>query len=295
MTFDQFVGQEAIKKDLAIHIDRADTYYEPLDHTILYGGAGLGKTTLSKAIAQEIGTTIYCKTGDELNKKNLWELLLGMSDNDILFIDEIHNMPLKVAEILYGPLQEINNQKLSEDVNPFIFEDEVIHPFTLIGGTTSAGMLSKPMRDRMVLDYHLKPYNEKELVTILTNQKCPTEAAVIIASRSRGVPRISLKYFIRIRNRALHFSNITADLCHEMFDEYGVLAGGFQGEDIEVLKFVKERGHVGQSEIHRTLGLDQHDYVNMYEPFLLQQRLLTISSKGRSLSEKGKKFLEGAK
>ncbi|MFH1686806.1 MAG: AAA family ATPase [bacterium] len=287
ISFDDFIGQEKIKKDLKIHMERSFFAFEPLDHIMFYGGAGLGKTTLATAVAEEMGSTIVTKTGDEINKETLWEILTTLPSNAIFFIDEIHSLPVKVCEILYGPLQIINNQKLAEETTDFLFEGEYISPFTLIGGTTSPGMLTKPMRDRIILDYYFEPYSVEELTTILINYNCPQNAAVIIAERSRGVPRIALKHFIRIRNRAMETENITPEICLETFDDYGIHNDGFSDTDIKILKYLAARGSASESEIYRTLDVDASDYRGMYEPFLLQKGLIRISSKGRELTKAG--------
>lgn len=285
----EFIGQEKIKEDLKIHINNAREEREPLDHVMLYGSAGLGKTTLAKAITEALDEKIFVKTGDEIRKDSLWPLLKSINENNVLFIDEIHNMPVRVAEILYGPLQEINNMKLKRDCTPFIFEGEILCPFTLIGGTTAPGMLSKPLRDRIVLDYHLKPYAVGELVTILVNQGCPEDAATVIAERSRGIPRLALnRFFIRARNRAMG-NILTQEICLEMFESYGIDSEGFTEDDLEILRYIDERKVASESAIFKTLDIDPSDYKNMYEPFLLQKRLIRITSKGRELTENGKR------
>jgi len=218
------------------------------------------------------------------------ETLESMKRCDILFIDEIHSTQSKVMEVLYGPLQIINNQKLDKDVSSFYFEGRRISPFTLLGATTSAGLITKPLRDRIILNYHFTPYEEKELSDILVSKECPLKSAKFISKRSRGVPRIALNYFMRIRNEAVTEERITDKICSEVFDRLGIDESGFTKVDLEILKYLKENT-ASEAEIYKTLEVDITDYQNIYEPFLLNQRMIKITNKGRQITQKGLNYV----
>jgi len=287
----EFIGQKHIIEDLGIHMGHSMLTGTPLEHTMFYGNAGFGKTTLAKVIAGHMGYSIIQKTGQELTKKALYEIFGELNNCDVLFVDEIHNTPTKTLEILYGPLQIINDMKVEEDVSDFEFEEFSIEPFTLIGATTSAGSVTKPLRDRIVLSYCMTPYSCAELISVLTNKDCPINAAEIIANRARGVPRIALNYFLRIRNEVMAREQITPSLCEQVFNRLGISANGFTENDFKVLAYLQENGVVGQSELCRSLNIDTEDFLDMYEPFLLNNKLLKISSRGRALTKRGEKLV----
>ena len=292
LNFKTFIGQEHIKKDLIIHTVVTKLQNRPLPNTILYGPAGLGKTSLAHVIENETGHNLIERTGSELDKKYLQETLKNIYNFGLLFIDEIHNIPIKSAEILYTPMQIVNNQLLQNAIQMFKFDGMWIFPFTVIGATTSAGMLLKPFRDRMILSYHFKLYKEKELVQILLNQKCPKESAQIIAKRARGVPRVALNFFLRIRNEAIVEKNIKEEKCLDFFDRMGINKDGYDATDGIILSYLYENKVASESELTKTLGIDIYDYKNIYEPFLLSQRVIRISSKGREITPFGIKYYE---
>lgn len=287
-----FIGQQHIKKDLFIHLTSAMFNNSPMEHSIFYGMPGLGKTTIAGLVADELGVNFHQKTGKEFNRDALDEILLNMGYMDILFIDEIHSTSDKIMEILYGPLQIINNLKLDKNVSPFYFEGRHIHPFTLFGATTSAGLITKPLRDRIILNYNFQPYQKEELKSILLTKECPEESAEFIAKRSRGIPRIALNYFLRIRNEAVFEHRINNKLCFEMFKRLKVDENGYMDVDIEILEYLKENGVASESEIYKTLGIDSTDYQNIYEPFLLNERMIKITNRGRKLTKKGLEYVD---
>jgi len=291
--FAKFIGQQEIKEDLVINIVSALTTVQPLDHTVFYGPPGLGKTTISEMIADIMLVKIWQQTGQELKKEKLYEIYERIAFRDILFIDEMHAVDTKTCEILYGPMQIINNLKLSKITEAkFIWEGKYINPFTVIGATTSAGDIAKPMRDRMVLSYQLRPYSIANLKEILTDKGCPKESANIISERARGVPRTALNYFLRIRNQAIYEEKITIDHCFELFNRIGVNNEGFLQTDLDILRYLLENGNASEAELFRSIGIDRADYSNMYEPFLLQNKMIRITSKGRSLTKKGIEYIQ---
>jgi len=292
LKLEQFIGQKKIKQELQFYIINSNTNNIPLPHTILYGSAGLGKTSLVHVVANETSSNLIEKTGSELNTKIIQEILQKIYFGTILFIDEIHNMPTKSAEVLYTPMQTINNQMLQQQIDSFDFEGISISPFTVIGATTSAGMLLKPFRDRMILDFHFQLYTKEELVQILLNNKCPLNIAKMIADRSRGVPRIAVNFFIRIRNESIIEKYITEEKCLKFFDRIGINKDGFNATDRMILEYLYEYKVASESELTKTLGIDLFDYKNIYEPFLLSKRTIKISSKGRQITDKGIEYFE---
>lgn len=290
MKLRDYIGQENIKDDLRIHITNAQVTGYPLEHIILYGRAGLGKTTLAEIVAEEMKVEIIQKIGQEFNKEVLYTILNVIQFDEILFIDEIHNTPVKVMEVLYGPLQIINNMKVRRDgVKKLEFQDVEFSPFTLIGATTAPGMVSKPLRDRMILNYQLEPYTVKELTKLLSLQGCPNKPAEFIAKRSRGTPRIALNYFIRIRNEALG-KEIKLTDCVKTFARNKVDDNGFLREDIRILKYLFENHTASEAEIYKSLGIDKSDFQTMYEAFLLEEGMIKITSKGRGLTKRGTEY-----
>lgn len=290
MNLTEYIGQPKIKEDLKIHIANSKLSGYPLEHIMLYGRAGLGKTTLANIIAGELRTIIHQKTGEELTKDTLYELFTDISYNHILFVDETHNVPIKTMELLYGPLQIINNIKLYQlDNLPFMFQEAEIYPFTFIGATTIPGMLTKPLRDRIVLSYQMEEYSISDIVAILMQTGCPKQIAEVIAKKSRATPRIALNYYMRIRNEQ---KNLTPKYIEQIFGRWGIDINGFTREDLEVLKYLKENKFASESELHKSLGIDKKDYQNIYEPFLLEKGMIKITSKGRTLSSKGTSYVK---
>lgn len=289
MKLKQLIGQENIINDLLIHIKSALSHWTPIEHTMFYGPAGLGKSTLAEAIAEELGSNVIQKTGQEVKIDVLYEAFEELKIMDIFFIDEIHATPTKTLEILYGPMQIINNMKLDNvKMLPFKFQDIIMNPFTVIGATTSAGRIAKPMRDRMILAYDLHLYSIKELAFILIAKKCPAVPAFFIAQRSRGIPRVALNYFQRIRNEAIYAHKIHSELCQTMFNRIGVDNEGYNINDRRILIHLSTKTTVSESELYRTLFISSNDYRNMHEPFLLSKGVMSITSKGRTLTEAGK-------
>ena len=264
----------------------------PFEHTMFYGPAGTGKTTLANIIANELRTDIIQRTGQEFEKNEVMETINRLGYMDVLFIDEVHSTPAKTLEILYGPLQIINNMKVNNDSSDyFSFEGNILRPFTFIGATTSAGQLTKPLRDRIVLAYQLGLYSARSLVEILSQYGCNAEAGRVIAQRARGVPRIALNYLLRIRNE--YFGDkIPPEKCLQVFKRLGIDENGFERTDIEILKYLRDNKTASADELTRSLNLDKADYANMYEAWLLNQRMLKITSKGRTLTDKGLAYLE---
>ncbi len=283
MKLNEIIGQDHIKKDVYVHILYNRWNATPMEHTLLFGQAGLGKTTLVNAIAEELERGVIMRTGQELSRKEIIGLLTNIAPDEILFIDEIHDVPVKSMEILYGPMQIINDMKLANTISTIKFEGLKINPFTLIGATTIAGKITKPLFDRMILKYYLKVYTERQLSKILEYWGCPIKSAVIIAKRARGVPRIALNYFSRIRNEAMVVENITEKLCEEVFGRLGIRKDGFDETDLAIIAFLKKNGVSSEHTICEALGIDTLDYRNIYEPFLINKGLIKVGARGRQI------------
>lgn len=289
----RFIGQEDTVKQISIHVNAAMIQGRPLEHTILYGPPGLGKTTLSKLIHKEVGWRFIQRSGDEINKSNLWNILEQMEYRDIFFLDEIHNIPTKAAEILYGPMQEINDLVLSGiDIEKYSFEGRSLSMFTLIGATTSAGMLPRPLRDRFIHQYIMRLYSAQDLIRILMLHNCPKDVAQIIALRSKGTARIALNFFIGIRNLA-QGKTIKAEHCFQMFQLRGIDKLGLNDQDRKILQYLESNTTAGIEELSYATNIDKDDIISMCEPYLLQLNLIKRTNKGRTITNKGKSYLSG--
>lgn len=292
MNFNDFVGHKEIKKDLLVHIDYSIKTGMPFVHTIFFGSAGLGKTTLAEIIANELGVGFIQRTGEDLTKEVLFEILERIQYGDIFFIDEIHATRTKVLEILYGPLQIINRiQLLKEKRQSFYFEDKTIHPFSLIGSTTSAGQIVKPLRDRFILNYRLNPYTVEELKEILVKKSCPPLSAKAIALRSRGTPREAEKFFLRVRNEVKGMEKrITPNACLRMFKRQKIDAIGLTEIDRKILQYLKINGKMSELQLYRTLQIDKKDFSSIYESYLLHIGFIRVTSRGRVLTNEGLQY-----
>ena len=208
-TFHEYVGQEKVKENLAIYIEAAKRRGEPLDHVLLYGPPGLGKTTLSSIIAHELGVNLRITTGPAIEKPgDLVSLLTSLSDNDVLFIDEIHRLSRAVEEILYPALEDrVIDIIIGKGPSARSIRMD-LKPFTLIGATTRAGQLSAPLRDRFGVIQRLELYSTEQLTDIIRRSAmilgipCETDGAAEIAGRSRGTPRIANRLLKRVRDFA---------------------------------------------------------------------------------------------
>ena len=296
-TLDEYIGQTEVKENLDIFIKAAKMRDESLDHVLLYGPPGLGKTTLAFIIANELGTNIKTASGPSIEKSgDLAAILSSLESGDVLFIDEIHRMPRFIEEILYPAMEDFTLDIIvgSDSSSKNIKID--LPPFTLVGATTRAGDLSSPLRDRFGIISKLQYYTISELTDIVNrtsrvlNAPIDPDAAVELARRSRGTPRIANRLFKRVRDFALVMGdgNITLDIARLALDKLKVDSLGLDDTDYNLLKSIIEKfngGPVGIEAIASSIGEEQGTIEDVYEPYLLQTGLLKRTSRGRMVTK----------
>lgn len=294
----EYIGQQKAKGNLEIFIQAAKMRSEPLDHVLLYGPPGLGKTTLAGIIANEMGVNFRVTSGPAIEKPgDLAALLTNLSENDILFVDEIHRMNRAVEEILY-PAMEDYAIDIIIGKGPSANSIRLDLPrFTLIGATTRAGSLSAPLRDRFGVNLRLELYNPDELSFIVKRSAgilgvpIEEEGAMEIAKRSRGTPRIANRMLRRVRDFAQVKAGgvITRTVADEALTALEVDFLGLDNVDRRMLRAIIENyggGPVGLDTLAATINEDTVTLEDMYEPYLLQQGLLTRTPRGRCVTQK---------
>ena len=302
--WDEFYGQDNVKKSLLIAIQAAKERKEALDHILLYGPPGLGKTTLSHLISQELGTNLKVTSGTALSKTgDLAAILTSLEDGDVLFIDEIHRLPKAVEETLY-PAMEDFALDIVIGKGPSARTIRLDLPkFTLVGATTRYGLLAGPFRDRFGMVFRLKYYNPQVLATIITRASKKLKVSLTdqashgIAKRSRGTPRIALKLLKRVRDWAqvkngqnqIDLPEVKEALSVFAIDEYGL-----DEHDRNLLTQIivkHDGGPVGLSTLAATISEDTLTIEEVIEPYLIQIGFLKRTPKGRVVTEKAKKHL----
>ena len=302
-SIDEYIGQSEVKDNLNVFIKAAKIREESLDHVLLYGPPGLGKTTLAYIIANELGVNIKTASGPSIEKSgDLAAILYSLEEGDVLFIDEIHRMPRYIEEILYPAMEDyVLDIIVGTDSSSRNIRIELPH-FTLVGATTRAGDLSSPLRDRFGIISKLQYYTEDELMEIIKrtgrvlNTKISDEASLELARRSRGTPRIANRLFKRVRDFAIVIGNgeITLDITKEALDRLKVDSLGLDDTDYNLLKSIIEKfngGPVGIEAIASSIGEEQTTIEDVYEPYLLQTGLLKRTSRGRVVTEKAYEHL----
>ena len=302
-SLDEYVGQSEIKENLRVFIKSALMRDEALDHILLYGPPGLGKTTLAYIIANEPGSNIKTASGPSIEKSgDLAAILSTLEEGDVLFIDEIHRMPRYVEEILYSAMEDfyldivVGTDGSSRNIKINLPK------FTLVGATTRAGDLSSPLRDRFGIISKLNYYTDDELYKIIkrTSRVLDTpitdEAARRLASRSRGTPRIANRLFKRIRDFALVYGDgiINEELLDSSLDKLKVDKTGLDETDHHLLMAIIERfngGPVGLEALASSIGEEASTIEDVYEPFLLQQGYLKRTPRGRVVTDKTYEYL----
>ena len=282
-SLDEYIGQSEIKENLRVFIKSALMRGESLDHILLYGPPGLGKTTLAYIIANELGSNIKTASGPSIEKAgDLAAILSTLEEGDVLFIDEIHRIPRYIEEILYPAMEDFYLDIIvGSDGSSRNIKINLPH-FTLVGATTRAGDLSSPLRDRFGIVSKLNYYTEDELYQIIkrTSRVLDTpitdEAAKLLAGRSRGTPRIANRLFKRVRDFALVYGDgiINEEVLNSSLDKLKVDKIGLDETDYNLLMAIIERfngGPVGLEALASSIGEEASTIEDVYEPFLLQQ------------------------
>ncbi len=302
-SFDEYIGQKKVKDNLKVFVEAAKKRHEPLDHVLLYGPPGLGKTTLATIVAEEMGVNIKVTSGPAIEKPGeLAAILSQLSENDVLFIDEIHRLSKQVEEVLYPAMEDyaidivIGKGEQSRSIRLDLPK------FTLIGATTRAGMLSAPLRDRFGVVSRLDLYNVVELMSIVIRSadvlglKINDEGALEIAKRSRGTPRLSNRLLKRVRDFAEveHRGEIDYNVARSALDRLDVDAFGLDDTDRNILKTIITNyggGPVGLDVLAAAIGEDSGTIEDVYEPYLIKTGLINRTPRGRIVTEKAYKHL----
>lgn len=289
----EYIGQDKVKEKIAVYIEAAKRRGEPLDHVLLYGPPGLGKTTLSAIIAHELGVNLRVTTGPAIEKPgDLVSLLTSLSDNDVLFIDEIHRLSRAVEEIMYPALEDrVIDIIIGKGPSARSIRMD-LKPFTLIGATTRAGQLSAPLRDRFGVIERLELYNKEQLTDIVRRSAiilgipCTTDGAAEVAGRARGTPRIANRLLKRVRDFADVMGNgeITQEIADMALSRLEIDTLGLDSLDRRMLNMIIKGyggGPVGLETLASAIGEEAVTLEDVCEPFLMQLGFLGRTPRGR--------------
>jgi holliday junction DNA helicase RuvB len=299
-SLDEFVGQERVKEQLSITLDAAKARKEALDHLLLIGPPGLGKTSLAYIVREELGVGLRSVAGPALERKgDVAAILTGLEERDVLFVDEIHRLSRAVEEILYPALEDFRLDIVVGQGPAARTLTLDLPPFTLIGATTRTGLLTTPLRDRFGMTFRLEHYEPDELGLIVRRSarilgvEISDDAAMEIASRARGTPRIANRILRRVRDVAevRHEGKITLAIAQEALTLMEVDADGLERSDRALLHAIVEKfdgGPVGLSTLAVALGEEPDTIEDVYEPYLLQLGFIQRTPRGRMVTKLGR-------
>jgi holliday junction DNA helicase RuvB len=304
-SLDEFVGQERVKEQLAIALEATKGRGEALDHVLLAGPPGLGKTSLAYIVREELDVGLRSVAGPALERKgDIAAILTSLEERDILFIDEIHRLSRAVEEILYSALEDFRLDIVVGQGPAARTLTLDLPPFTLVGATTRTGLLTTPLRDRFGMTFRLEHYQPGELVQIVRRSarilgvEIADEAAEEIARRARGTPRVANRILRRVRDVAevRHDGAVTVDVAREALELLEVDGYGLERVDRELLHAVVRKfdgGPVGLSTLAVALGEEPDTIEDVYEPYLLQLGLIQRTPRGRIVTKLGRAYVGG--
>ena len=296
-TLDQYIGQEKAKESLKIYIEAAKKRGEPLDHVLFYGPPGLGKTTLAGIIANEMGVNLKVTSGPAIEKPGeIAAVLNSLNEGDVLFVDEIHRLNRQVEEVLYPAMEDFAIDIMIGKGAAARSIRLDLPPFTLIGATTRAGLLTAPLRDRFGVIHHLEYYTAEELTTIVVRSagvlgvKIDEQGARAIARRSRGTPRLANRLLKRTRDIAqvMYDGEITEEVAGKALDFLDVDRKGLDHIDRLILSTMMEKfggGPVGLTNLAAAIGEDAGTLEDVYEPYLIKNGFLMRTPTGRVVTD----------
>jgi len=296
---DDFVGQERVKEQLEIALTAAKARGESLDHVLLAGPPGLGKTSLAYIIREELGVGLRTIAGPAVEKRDIAAILTSLEPRDVLFVDEIHRLSRTAEEILYPALEDFRIDIVMGEGAAARTLTLDLPPFTLVGATTRTGLLTTPLRDRFGLTFRLDYYDAEQLGAIVHRSarilgvEIAVDAAEEIACRSRGTPRIANRILRRVRDVAQvrHQGSITTEIAREALLLLEIDEQGLDREARELLRSIAEKfdgGPVGLSTLAASLGEEQETIEDVYEPYLLQLGFIQRTPRGRTITKLGR-------